>query len=130
MLACTDPVSASLAFAIARRRRVEGGYPGAERIAKLLASGPERLRVGLKLTGRQPAREGALVLSGDREIGRITSGGFSPTLGHPIAMAHVDSEQAALGTELTIMVRDRRLNATVVPLPFVPHNYHRPGAGQ
>ena len=60
----------------------------------------------------------------------MTSGGFSPTLGHPIAMAYVDADRAAPGTTLAIEVRGRRLDAKVVPLPFVPHRYHRQGAGK
>ena len=92
--------------------------------------GPERRRVGLSLSGRLPAREGALVFSGETEAGRVTSGGFSPTLGHPIAMAYVAAAHAAPGTPLAIEVRGRRLDATVVPLPFVPHRYHRQGASQ
>lgn len=126
----TDPVSAGLGWAIARRRREQGGFPGHERIASLFAAGPERRRVGLSLDGRLPAREGATVFAGEAEVGRVTSGGFSPTLGHPIAMGMVASELAAPGTALTIDVRGRRLDATVVPLPFVPHRYHRQGVAR
>ena len=126
----TDPVSAGLAWAIAKRRRAEGGFPGHARIIDILTRGPERRRVGLSLSGRLPAREGALVFSGETEAGRVTSGGFSPTLGHPIAMAYVAAAHAAPGTPLAIEVRGRRLDATVVPLPFVPHRYHRQGASQ
>ncbi len=126
----TDPVSAGLAFAIPKRRRAEGGFPGQARIAALLAGGPKRRRVGLSLGGRLPAREGAAVFAGETEVGEVTSGGFSPTLGHPIAMAYVASAHAAPGTPLSIEVRGRRLDATVVPLPFVPHRYHRAGASR
>jgi aminomethyltransferase len=121
----TDPVSAGLAFALSKRRRAEGGFPGAERILKLLADGAPATRVGLALEGRMAAREGAVVMSGDREVGRVTSGGFSPSLEHPIAMAYVDSALAASGTALEIDNRGRRLTAGVVPMPFVPHRYHR-----
>jgi aminomethyltransferase len=126
----TDPVSASLAWAIAKRRREHGGFPGHARIIDILARGPERRRVGLSIEGRLPAREGAPVFDGEAEIGRVTSGGFSPTLGHPIAMAYVAAAQAAPGTALSIEVRGRRLDAAVVPLPFVPHCYHRQGAAR
>jgi len=126
----TDPVSAGLGWAIARRRRSEGGFPGHERIAAILAAGPELRRVGLSLDGRLPAREGAPVYAGDEEVGRVTSGGFSPTLGHPIAMATVGAAHAGQGTALAIEVRGRRLDATVVPLPFVPHRYHRQGVAR
>ena len=126
----TDPVSAGLGWAIARRRRAEGGFPGHDRIAAIRAAGPELRRVGLSLDGRLPAREGAPVFAGGTEVGHVTSGGFSPTLGHPIAMAYVAAAEASEGTTLAIEVRGRRLDATVVPLPFVPHRYHRQGAGQ
>ncbi len=126
----TEPVSAGLGWAIAKRRRAEGGFPGDERIAAILAIGPELRRVGLSLDGRLPAREGAQVYAGETIVGRVTSGGFSPTLGHPIAMAYVGVADAGQGTLLSIEVRGRRLDATVVPLPFVPHRYHRQGASQ
>lgn len=121
----TDPVSAGLGFAVSKRRRAEGGFPGAERILKLLAEGPPTMRAGLSIEGRMAAREGALVLSGERQVGTVTSGGFSPSLGHPIAMAYVEAPLAAPGTVLELDNRGRRLTATVVPLPFVPHRYHR-----
>ncbi|MBU6268195.1 MAG: glycine cleavage system aminomethyltransferase GcvT [Sphingomonadales bacterium] len=121
----TDPVSADLAFGINKRRKAGGGFPGAARILPLLAGGAPRKRVGLALDGRQAAREGAGVFAGDREVGVLTSGGFSPTLGRPIAMAYVDAASAADGTGLTIDVRGKRLPAKVVPMPFVPHKYHR-----
>ena len=121
----TDPVSAGLAFAIAKRRRAEGGFPGAERIVKLLAEGTSAVRVGLALEGRMAAREGAAVFAGTREVGRVTSGGFSPSLQHPIAMAYVDAGHAAPGTALELDNRGKRLAAKVVPLPFLPHRYHR-----
>ncbi|MFM5930567.1 MAG: glycine cleavage system aminomethyltransferase GcvT [Novosphingobium sp.] len=120
-----DPISADLAFGINKRRRSEGGFIGAEPVLKVLAEGPAQKRVGLKLDGRQAAREGALVFSGNREVGRVTSGGFSPSLEHPIAMAYVDAALAAPGTALEIDVRGKRLAATVSPMPFVPHRYFR-----
>ena len=121
----TDPVSAGLGFAISKRRRAEGGFPGAERIVQLLADGTRSMRVGLALEGRLAAREGAKVIHENREVGCVTSGGFSPSLGHPIAMAYVDAACAAPGTMLELDNRGRRLAATVVPMPFVPHRYHR-----
>jgi aminomethyltransferase len=68
------------------------------------------------------------VFAATKQVGTVTSGGFSPTLGHPIAMAYVDSDLAAAGTGLEIEVRGKRLPARVVPMPFVPHRYHRKGA--
>ncbi len=121
----TDPVSAGLAFAISKRRRAEGGFMGAGAVLAALADGTPTLRVGLALEGRQAAREGAAVFAGEAEVGRVTSGGFSPSLGHPIAMAYVDAAFSAAGSELSIDVRGKRLAASVVPMPFVPHRYHR-----
>ncbi len=120
-----DPVSAGLAFAISKRRRVEGGFPGAERILKLLAKGAPAARVGLALEGRMAAREGAAVFLGGEQVGQVTSGGFSPSLQQPIAMAYVDAALAVPGTALELDNRGRRLAARVVPMPFVPHRYHR-----
>ena len=122
-----DPVSAGLTFALSKKRRETGGWMGHEAVAKVLAGGPANMRVGLALDGRLPAREGAEVYVGDDKAGTITSGGFSPTLGHPIAMAYVAAPHAGEGTALEIEVRGKRLPARVVPMPFVPHNYHRKG---
>lgn len=121
----TDPVCAGLAFAVSRRRRTVGGFPGAETVLRKLADGSSIQRVGLSIEGRMAAREGALVMVGDREVGRVTSGGFSPSLQHPIAMAYVETAHATVGTKLEIDNRGRRLAATVVAMPFVPHRYHR-----
>jgi glycine cleavage system T protein (aminomethyltransferase) len=123
-----DPVSAGLEFAISKARRKSGGFPGAERIFAMLAQGTPTRRVGLSLEGRMAGREGAEVFAGDELVGTVTSGGFAPTLGHPIAMAYVDTGHSADGTTLEIEVRGKRLPARVVPMPFVPHRYHRKGA--
>ena len=100
----------------------------AGRVLAELAAGTPRKRVGLLLDGRQAAREGAAVFAGNQEVGVVTSGGFSPSLERPIAMAYVTADQAAESTALSIDVRGKRLTATVSPLPFVPHRYHRKGA--
>ena len=121
----TDPISAGLGFAIPRARREQGAFIGHAALMERIASGPVRRRVGLLLDGRQPAREGATLLSGDREVGTVTSGGFSPTLERPIAMGYVTTDLAATGTALEVEVRNKRLAAQVCALPFVPHRYHR-----
>jgi aminomethyltransferase len=121
----TDPVSADLTFAVSKRRRAEGLFLGADRVLAKLTSGPRARRIGLVLEGRQAAREGAKVFAGEVEVGQVTSGGFSPSLQRPIAMAYVDAARAAPGTALEIDVRGKRLAATVAPMPFVPHRYHR-----
>lgn len=121
----TDPVSAGLGFALSKKRRESGGWMGHGTCVSRFAEGCAERRVGLVLSGRLPAREGAAVMHGDEQVGRVTSGGFSPTLGHPVAMAYVASEHAADGTNLSIDVRGKRLDARVAPMPFVPHKYYR-----
>jgi aminomethyltransferase len=123
------PIMAGLNFAINKRRRAEGGFPGALRILAELEHGPPQLRVGLDVDGRQPVREGALVLDGEgNEVGKITSGGFSPSLQRPIAMGYVASHLAAIGTALKLEQRGKLFDARVAAMPFVPHRYHRKGA--
>ncbi|MFL0670433.1 MAG: glycine cleavage system aminomethyltransferase GcvT [Erythrobacter sp.] len=121
----TSPIEAGALFGINKRRRTEGGFPGAERVIREINEGTARKWVGLKLEGRLPAREGAEVFAGGDHVGTVTSGGFSPTLGQPIAMAYVASAQAAPGTALEVEVRGKRLAATISPTPFVPHRYYR-----
>jgi len=121
-----DPIEAGLAWSIQKRRRLEGGFPGAARIQAALAKGPARKRVGLKPEGRAPARDGAeIVDASSAAIGRVTSGGFGPSVGGPIAMGYVAISAAALGTPVSLMVRGKPLAARVSPLPFHPHAYHR-----
>ncbi len=121
----TSAIEAGLNFAINKRRRTEGGFLGADRVLRELAGGAPRKWVGLTLEGRQAAREGADVFAGDQKVGVLTSGGFSPSLEAPIATAYVTTAHTAPGTALEIEVRGKRLAATVTPLPFVPHRYHR-----
>ena len=125
----TTPVMAGLTFAINKRRRAEGGFAGAMRILAELQNGAPQKRVGFAVEGRQPVREGALVLDGEgNEVGRITSGGFSPSLQRPIAMGYVAAPLADDGTALKLEQRGKLFDARVVPMPFVPHRYHRKGA--
>lgn len=123
----TDPVEADLAFAIPARRRAAADFPGAARIVAALEQGPARRRVGLLLEGRMAAREGAQVLADNRVVGTVTSGGFAPTLGRPIAMAFVETALAVPGTELSLSVRGKTIPATITSLPFIPHRYVRKG---
>ena len=125
----TTPVMAGLTFAINKRRRAEGGFAGAMRILAELENGPIEKRVGFEIDGRQPVREGALVLDGEgNEVGRITSGGFSPSLQRPIAMGYVAAHLAEPSTALKLEQRGKLFEARVTPMPFVPHRYHRKGA--
>ncbi|MCV6547825.1 MAG: glycine cleavage system aminomethyltransferase GcvT [Cohaesibacter sp.] len=122
----TDPAEADLGFAIQKRRRADGGFPGSERILSGLSNGTKRKRVGLRLEGKAPAREGAIIEDLDgNEIGIITSGGFAPTVQAPIAMGYIDAEQASEGTAVKLLVRKRALDASVATMPFVPQRYVR-----
>jgi aminomethyltransferase len=121
------PVEADLSFAISKRRKAEGGFPGAARILDQLFNGAPKKRVGLAVEGRMPAREGATVWNGDVQVGIVTSGGFAPSLNAAIAMAYVDTPFSADGTALALDVRGRRIAATVVPMPFRQKNYVREG---
>lgn len=122
-----SPVEASLTFALSKRRRAEGGFPGAETIQDQLANGTRRRRVGIRIEGRLPARAHAAIctLDGALTVGEVTSGGFSPTLGCAIAVGLVDSAHAAVGTSLALKVRDKLVVGQVVPFPFVAQRYHR-----
>jgi aminomethyltransferase len=125
----TTPVMAGLNFAINKRRRAEGGFAGAMRILAELENGPPQLRVGFDVDGRQPVREGALVLDSEgNEVGRITSGGFSPSLQRPIAMGYVATPLSEIGTALKLEQRSKLFDTRVAAMPFVPHRYHRKGA--
>jgi len=125
----TDPVEGDLAFAISKRRREEGNFPGAARILGHLADGAPRKRVGLLVDGKLPVREGAKLFDGNTEIGVVTSGGFAPSLGAPIAMGYVPTGLSATGTALAAEVRGKRVPVTVAAMPFVPHNYVRKQGG-
>ena len=121
-----DPIEAAIGWSIQKRRRNEGGFPGDARVLAALRDGPKRVRVGLKLDGRAPAREGAAILGPDgQSVGIVTSGGFGPSVGGPIAMGFVPPALAAPGVKLSIVVRANALPATVVALPFHPHAYKR-----
>ncbi len=121
-----DPVEAGLVWSIQKRRRVEGGFPGAARIQRALAEGPTRLRAGLRPEGRAPARDGAEIISAEgAKIGIVTSGGFGPSVGGPIAMGFVDATHAKVGTPVSLIVRGKSLPAAIAPLPFHPHAYYR-----
>ena len=128
----TSPIEAALTWAIQKVRRPDGeragGYPGASRIAGDLAEGVARKRVGLAPQGRAPMRAGTELFAaeeGGDPIGTVTSGGFGPTLGAPVAMGYVGSAQAAVGTTVYGEVRGKRLPVTVAKMPLVPANFKR-----
>ncbi|HYD36804.1 MAG TPA: glycine cleavage system aminomethyltransferase GcvT [Allosphingosinicella sp.] len=125
----TTPIEADLGFAVSKRRRAEGGFAGWHRIIREIEEGPVRRRVGLAVEGRQPVREGAAVVDADGdEVGKVTSGGFSPVLEAPIAMAYVPAASAEPGAGIRLVQRGKIFQAKVTEMPFVPHRYHRKGA--
>jgi len=126
----TTPVEAGLVWTIGKARRAggarAGGFPGEQRIFEQLAGGAPRSLVGLRPTGRAPVRPGAeLVDAGGESIGRVTSGGFGPTVGGPVAMGYVGRDYSSAGSIVQAVVRGRQLQTEVVPLPFVERRYYR-----
>jgi aminomethyltransferase len=121
----TDPVEASLVWSMGKRRKTEGGFAGADSVLEKLQNGTAKKRVGIKPEGRAPAREGTEIAVDGKVIGRVTSGGFGPSLNGPLAMGYVQSEFAKPGTKLELLVRGKALAAEVVPMPFVPNRYKR-----
>ncbi len=120
------PVEANLNFALSKARREEANFAGAERVLAQYPNKADKKRVGLFVNGRQPVREGANVVDADdKVIGAVTSGGFSPTLQKPIAMAYVPAALSETGTEIIVEQRGKRIACMVADMPFVPHNYHR-----
>jgi aminomethyltransferase len=127
--ATTTPVEASLAWALSKARRAggarAGGYPGAEIVLAQLEKGAVRRRVGLLPRSRVPVRAGAEIYGAGVRVGTVTSGGFGPTLGAPVAMGYVTSSAAAIGTKLEAVVRGERVPIEVAKMPAVPHRYLR-----
>ena len=121
----TTPVEAVLLWSVGKERRVQGGFPGAAVLQKQIAEGASRRRVGILPEGKAIAREGAEIVIGGKTVGKITSGGFSPTLGRAVAMGYVDKAQSANGTKVELLVRGKPAPAEIVPMPFVKHAYYR-----
>jgi aminomethyltransferase len=128
----TTPVEAALEWSVQKSRRSggarAGGFPGAEKILAHFDQGASRRRVGLRAEGRAPVREGALLFAdstGGEPVGKVTSGGFGPSLNAPVAMGYVPTALSALGTTLFAEVRGQRLSLTVATMPFVKNTYKR-----
>src|SRR5580692_8197580 len=118
-----DPAQANLLWSIGKRRKEAKDFPGA---AQTLNGAPAIKRVGIRPDGRAPAREGTEIAAKDgRIVGKVTSGGFGPSLNAPIAMGYVESTFAADGTEIDLLVRGKAMPARVAPMPFAPHRYKR-----
>jgi aminomethyltransferase len=128
----TTPVEAALEWSVQKTRRSggarAGGFPGAEKILAQLDHGAQRRRVGLRAEGRAPVREGTALFAdaGSSEaIGKVTSGGFGPTLNAPVAMGYLPTALSAVGTQVFADVRGQRLPLRVAATPFVPNTYKR-----
>lgn len=122
----TTPVEAGLLWSIGKRRRAEGGFPGADKIRDQIEKGPSRRRVGITPEGRAPAREGTEIQdTTGNGIGQVTSGGFGPSAGGPVAMGYVAADHAAPGTPVVLVIRGKPVPATICKLPFVAHRYYR-----
>lgn len=123
----TTPVEAALLWSIGKRRRAEGGFPGDKIILEQIAEkNYAQKRVGILPVGRAPAREGTIILDSDgTEIGKITSGGYGPTFGEPVAMGYVKTEFSAVDTEIFLSLRGKKVPAQVAKTPFVPQRYYR-----
>ncbi len=118
-----DPAEAALMWSIGKRRRDARDFPAADRI---MANTPATKRVGIRPEGRAPAREGTEIADKQgRIIGKVTSGGFGPSLNAPLAMGYVEAAFASDGTPLDLMVRGKPMPALVTSMPFVPHTYRR-----
>ena len=124
----TTPVEAGLTWTIAKRRREEANFPGAKIILDQIANGAARKRVGFLPEGKAPAREGTEITDASgRKIGVVTSGGYGPTVGGPIAMGYVETASAKVDTAIDLMVRGKGRPAKVAPMPFVTKRFHKPG---
>ncbi|MEG3619437.1 glycine cleavage system aminomethyltransferase GcvT [Magnetovibrio sp. PR-2] len=120
----TTPIEADLKWVVNKRRREQGGFPGYDILMSQLNDGTERLRVGILPEGRAPAREGTEVQDTDgNTIGTITSGGFGPSVGGPVAMGYVQTAFAEPGTPVNLIVRGKALAAKVVKMPFTDKSY-------
>ncbi len=128
----STPIEAALNWAIQKVRRTggarAGGFPGADVILQQIEDGAVRKRVGLLPEGRAPMREGVALFAsaeGGDQIGAITSGGFGPTAGSPVAMGMVAAQHSALEAVIYGELRGKRLPLKVTKLPFVPANFKR-----
>ncbi|TIW19848.1 MAG: glycine cleavage system aminomethyltransferase GcvT [Mesorhizobium sp.] len=121
-----DPASAGLMWAIPKEVRSSGHFIGADALRSIIERGPSQKRVGLKPDGRQPVRAGAALLDADgNPAGHVSSGGFGPSTGHPVAMGYVSIALAKPGARLFADVRGTKIPVDVTSLPFTPHRYRK-----
>ena len=120
-----NPVEAGLSWVIQKARRERADFPGAAKILSDIKNGPAEIRVGIRPLERAPAREGTEIQIDGEPVGIVTSGGFGPSVDHPVAMGYIAAAHRAPGTKIDLMVRGKARAAEVAELPFVPHNYKR-----
>ena len=121
----TTPIEAGLLWSIGKERRASGGFPGAAVIQRQIADGAPRKRVGILPEGKAIAREGAEIVVVGKTVGKVTSGGFAPTLGRAVAMGYVERAYSSNGTRIDLVVRGKPVPAEIVPMPVVKHAYYR-----
>lgn len=128
----TTPVEGALEWSVQKSRRAggarAGGFPGADKILSQFETGAARRRVGLRAEGRAPVREGAPLFAdsaSSEAVGKVTSGGFGPSLNAPVAMGYLPTSLSANGTKVFAELRGQRLPLQVAPMPFVPNTYKR-----
>ena len=119
-----NPVEANLKWAIAKKRREEGGFNGWEKIKDILDNGSSKIRVGILPEGRVIAREGVKIFSlSGKEIGKITSGTFGPSLNAPVAMGYIESESSGIGNKVKLEIRKKKYDAKISTMPFYKKSY-------
>ena len=125
----TTPVEAALTWSMSKKRCAAGTVPGAAILQQQLDAGPEKIRVGIRLSGRAPVRTGDTILphgqSDGTGIGQISSGCFSPSLEVPVAMGYIAPQYAQPGTPITVAKRGRGIDGDIIKLPHVAHKYFR-----
>ncbi|HEX4302761.1 MAG TPA: glycine cleavage T C-terminal barrel domain-containing protein, partial [Rhizomicrobium sp.] len=128
----TTPVEGALEWSVQKSRRIggarAGGFAGADKVLAQFETGASRRRVGLRPEGRAPVREGAMLFAdttSSEPIGRVTSGGFGPSLNAPVAMGYLPISHAKTGSSVFAEVRGQRLPMQVASMPFVPNTYKR-----
>lgn len=119
-----SPIQAALLWAVPKKIRESNNFVGAQALQDEIKKGPDRRRIGLKIESKQPVRQGAkLFLENGEEVGYVTSGGFAPSFGSPIAMGYVLSQYAQIGTKLYALVRDRQIPISIYKMPFIQQRY-------
>lgn len=121
----TTPIEAGLAWLVAKRRRAEADFPGAQTILKQLKEACSRRRVGFRMTSGPPARHGTLVVVNEKTVGEITSGCPSPSLGGSVAMGYISEAHKKVGTKVELKIRDKLFASEVTKMPFVASNYYQ-----